>query len=140
MISKIRKFLWNSLAEFYPKFLRSFYGMDISKTAIISWRAKLDKSINPRGIHIGENTWILADSVILAHDHSRGLMADTYIGDNCVIGIKSIVFPGLRIGNHVVIGAGSVVTKDIPDHCIAVGNPAKIIKENIRINNKGQII
>ena len=37
--------------------------------------------------------------------------------------------PGVKIGNGVVIGAGSVVTKDIPDNCIAAGNPAKVIRE-----------
>lgn len=39
--------------------------------------------------------------------------------------------PGVTIGNNVVIGAGSVVTKDIPDNKIAYGNPCKIIKDNI---------
>lgn len=51
-----------------------------------------------------------------------------------MIGIRSIILPGVRIGNHVAIGAGSVVVKDIPDHCIAAGNPAKIIKTDITID------
>ena len=38
--------------------------------------------------------------------------------------------PGVTIGNHFVIGAGSVVTKDIPDHVIAYGNPCRVIREN----------
>ena len=38
--------------------------------------------------------------------------------------------PGVTIGNHVVIGAGSVVTKDIPDHVIAYWNPCRVIREN----------
>lgn len=44
------------------------------------------------------------------------------------IGANSVVLPGVQIGNHSVIGAGSVVTKDIPPYSVAVGNPAKIIK------------
>ncbi|WP_288723348.1 hypothetical protein [uncultured Bacteroides sp.] len=44
--------------------------------------------------------------MILAHDHCRGLKIDTYIGDNCVIGVRSIILPGLCIGNQVVIGGG----------------------------------
>lgn len=40
------------------------------------------------------------------------------------------ILPGVTIGNNVVIGAGSVVTKDIPDNVIAVGNPCRVIKEN----------
>ncbi len=41
-----------------------------------------------------------------------------------------IILPGVTIGNDVVIGAGSVVTKSIPDHVIAYGNPCRVIKEN----------
>ena len=52
------------------------------------------------------------------------------IGDNVWIGGGAIIMPGVTIGNHVVIGAGSVVTKDIPDHVIAYGNPCRVIREN----------
>ena len=69
--------------------------MDIGKICHISWKAHLDKSVNPKGIHIGDNTWILNGAMILAHDHCRGLKADTYIGSDCVIGVYSIVMPGL---------------------------------------------
>jgi acetyltransferase-like isoleucine patch superfamily enzyme len=71
----------------------------------------------------------------MAHDHCRSIKTDTYIGHDCVIGVNSIIMPGVKIGNEVVIGSGSVVTKDIPDNCIAVGNPAKVIKTNIHVYN-----
>ena len=48
------------------------------------------------------------------------------IGDNVWIGGNTVICPGVHIGNNVVIGAGSVVTKDIPDWSIAVGNPCKV--------------
>lgn len=51
------------------------------------------------------------------------------IGDDCWIGGNAIICPGVTIGNGCVIGAGAVVTKDIPDHSMAVGNPAKVIKK-----------
>ena len=51
------------------------------------------------------------------------------IGDNVWIGGNACIMPGVTIGNNVVIGAGSVVTKDIPDNVIAAGNPCKIIRE-----------
>ena len=52
------------------------------------------------------------------------------IGNNVSIYTGAIVIGGITIGDHVNIGAGSVVTKSIPDHCTVVGNPAKIIKQN----------
>jgi len=51
------------------------------------------------------------------------------IGDNCWIGAGAIIMPGVTIGDRTTIGAGSVVTKDIPSDCVAVGNPARVIKE-----------
>ncbi|MDY0930474.1 sugar O-acetyltransferase [Chryseobacterium sp. CFBP8996] len=50
------------------------------------------------------------------------------VGDNVWFGGNVVVLPGVSIGNNSIIGAGSVVTKDIPDHVIAVGNPCKVIK------------
>ena len=50
------------------------------------------------------------------------------IGDNVWIGGNVIVLPGVKIGSNCTIGAGSVVTKDIPDNSVAVGNPCKVIK------------
>lgn len=52
----------------------------------------------------------------------------TIIGDNVWIGDKATILPGLTIGDGCVIGANSVVSKDIPQYCIVAGNPAKIIK------------
>lgn len=50
------------------------------------------------------------------------------VGDNVWIGGGVQVMPGVTIGSNVVIGGGSVVTKDIPDNCVAVGNPCKVIR------------
>ena len=54
---------------------------------------------------------------------------DVTIGDNCWIGGNVVICPGVRIGNNVVIVAGSVVTKDIPDWSVAAGNPCKVIRK-----------
>lgn len=51
------------------------------------------------------------------------------IGDNVWIGGNTVICPGIHIGNNVVIGAGSVVTKDIPDWTVAAGNPCRIIRK-----------
>lgn len=52
-----------------------------------------------------------------------------HIGKNCWLGAGVIVLPGITIGDNVVIGAGSVVTKDIPDNVVAVGNPCRVLRE-----------
>lgn len=135
---QLRRILWGIAVDLYPCYLRWRYGMDIGKHCRVSWKAHLDKSINPKGIHIGDNTWVLSGAMILAHDHCRSLKADTYIGKNCVIGARSISMPGLSIGNQVVIG-GSMVAKSIHSNCIAAGNPAKILKENVNVQN-GKIL
>ena len=51
------------------------------------------------------------------------------IGDNVWVGGNVVITPGVKIGNNVVIGAGSVVTKDLPDNVIAVGNPCRVLRE-----------
>lgn len=51
------------------------------------------------------------------------------IEDNVWIGDKAIILPNVTIGKGSIIGAGAVVTKDIPPYCIAVGNPAKVIRK-----------
>lgn len=135
----MRRFLWKVYTQIYPCFLRQFYKMDIGKNCRIAHTAHLDKSINPKGIHIGNETWILREAMILAHDHCRGIKANVIIGDDCVVGIRSIVMPGISIGNQVVIGGGSVVTKSFPSNCVIAGNPAKIVREGIKVKN-GKII
>lgn len=137
----MRKLIYNILTQLYAKYLQVIFKMDIGQNTIVHHTARVDKSINPKGIHIGENCRILRDSVILAHDHCRNLITDTSIGNNCIIGIRAIILPGIKIGNHVLVGAGSVVTKDIPDHCIVVGNPARVVKHGeVKIDNKGRLI
>lgn len=51
------------------------------------------------------------------------------IGNNVWIGDKATILPGVCIGDNVIIGANSVVTKDVPDYVVVVGNPARIIKK-----------
>lgn len=90
-------------------------------------------------IIIGNNTWIAAYCFITDFNHKYAddkklIFEQGYeikpvtIGENVWIGTHVIILPGVKIGDRVVIGAGSVVTKNIPDNCVAVGNPAKVIK------------
>lgn len=54
-----------------------------------------------------------------------------HIGNHVWIGRSAIILKGITIGDGAIIGAGSIVTKSIPSRCLAVGNPARVIKENV---------
>jgi acetyltransferase-like isoleucine patch superfamily enzyme len=70
---------------------------------------------------------------------TRGLYLDTRIGQCCFIGARSVILPGITIGDHSIVGAGSVVTKDVPPNCIVAGNPAKIVREGIMTKRWGRL-
>lgn len=115
-------------------------GYDIKPSTIIEGGVRMD-SLFPKGVHIGENTLVASNCSILSHDHCKRVdnnqpyLVHTYIGKNCFIAIKSIILPGVKIGDEVIVGAGSVVTKDVPSNCIVAGNPAKIIRTGIKMND-----
>ena len=135
----MRKRLWLLFVSIYPWYLRTVYGMHIGKNCRISWRAHLDKSVNPKGIYIGDYTQVLSGAVIMSHDYCRGIIADVHIGAHCVIGGHSIIMPGITIGDEVVVGIGSIVTKDVQSNSIVAGNPARIIRSDVRVH-KGKIL
>lgn len=105
-----------------------FYGMDIHPTCRISLKANLDKT-NPRGVHIGEYSYVAFGAVILTHDFINNVHVDTFIGKKCFVGCNSIILPGIRVGDNVVVAAGSVVSQNIPNNSLVAGNPAKIIRK-----------
>ncbi len=119
-------------------YYRKIWGMDLHKSCRFSLSVKFDKTY-PRGIHVGEESYIAFEVAVLSHDMTRGLYLDTHIGKRCFVGGRSIIMPGVHIGDGSIIGAGSVVTKDIPSYCIAVGNPAKVIKNKIQSGIYGRL-
>lgn len=137
---KIKFFLFvkiiNGISVFYHRNIR---GVEVGKHCIIHRKAKID-GINPHGVHLGDYVHIAQNSLILAHDAYRNYSnqyVDTKIGHHVNIGWGAVINPGLTLGNHVIVGANAVVTKDVPDGCIVAGNPAKIIKVGIKLNDHG---
>ncbi len=115
-------------------------GVHVGRGSRISRSVLIDDS-RPDLITIGKNVWITAGCQLLCHQRNlkeyqkdKPVMDCTLIykpiiiKDGAHIGIGSIIMPGVTIGKCAVVGAGAVVTKDVPDYCLAVGVPAKIIK------------
>jgi acetyltransferase-like isoleucine patch superfamily enzyme len=134
-LSFLRKLLVGSRLKFF----RSVMKMDIHPTVEMSLSAKPDMTF-PKGVHIGEYTYVAFGARILTHDRTRGMYLHTHIGKNCFIGGESLILPGITIADNCVIGAGSVVTKDVPARSMVAGNPAKVIRSDIEVGTYGRFL
>jgi len=116
---------------------------NIERGVILESKLVLDK-VYPAGIHIGAHTLVGSHALILCHEHVKRdprdprnpWVAETRIGRRCFIGVRATILPGVRIGDEVVVGASAVVSKDVPSHCVVVGNPARIVKEDIQMDDR----
>jgi acetyltransferase-like isoleucine patch superfamily enzyme len=113
------------------------WGMDLHPTCSFSLSVKFDKTYPP-GMHVGAESYIAFGVAILSHDMTRGLYRHTRIGSRCFIGARSIILPGVEIGDGSVVAAGSVVTKSVPPRSIVAGNPAQIIRSEIDVGPYGR--
>lgn len=95
---------------------------------------------DPELISFGNNVMIASEVSFITHDIVNSMISRCgigvnikntggviEIGNNVMVGAKSIIMPNVRIGNNVVIAAGSIVTKDIPNNSVVGGIPAKVI-------------
>jgi len=88
------------------------------------------------GVHIGARTRISTGCSIASITHSEaiatrnhGIELPVVIEEDCWLGTGAIVLPGVRIGRGSIIGAGAVVTKDVPPLSVALGVPARIVRQ-----------
>lgn len=143
-------FLWyvSSYFPLLPSFMFDKYrakiwkwmGVKIGKDVRLGYGIYLDVDGCKR-LTIGDNASITAECLVLLHRRNvklyrQGMLQhdlpylelEIHIEENATIGMRSVILPGVTIGKGAVVGAGSVVTKDVPPYSVVVGNPAKVIK------------
>ena len=140
----VKSWIYHSLAYSAPlpswsiKFQKS-RGVKIGKNCHFSPYVLIDL-LHPELITIEDNVTISSNSMIFAHINPTAnefLKKNGYprttkpvlIKKGAVISVGCIIIAGVTIGENSIVGAGSVVTQDIPDYCVAVGNPARVIKK-----------
>jgi acetyltransferase-like isoleucine patch superfamily enzyme len=81
-----------------------------------------------RGVYVSDHSHDFADLERAVLDQPRTKLAPVEIGEGAWLGENVVVGPGVRIGRGAVVGANSVVLTDVPDHAVAVGAPARIVR------------
>ena len=138
MRSRLLKKIIRASGNFWikpPFFCDYGYNIEIGKNVMLNFGCVI---LDVCSVKIGDNTLIGPNSHIYTACHSldacermenREYGKPVSIGSNVWIGGNCVVLPGVSIGDNSIIGAGSVVTKDIPANVIAVGNPCRILRE-----------
>ena len=134
-----------SLEPFAPRKLRPILirkmGCHVGKNTFFGDYVRMDTSYADM-IYIGDYTHITSGCRLLCHqrdltgycvgDNAADLgykTGEIHIGKGVMVGMETIIMPGVTIGDGAIIGAGSIVTRDIPAWTIATGRPAKVVKE-----------
>ncbi|MEM3143899.1 MAG: acyltransferase [Candidatus Nitrosotenuis sp.] len=140
----LRTWILHSLAYSLPLpnfviFLQRARGVKIGKGCHFSPYVLVDL-LYPEMITIEDNVTVASNVMIFAHvNQTTNLFLKTHgyprvvkpvnIRSGAIIGPGSIITAGVTIGENSIVGAGSVVSQDVPDHCVVLGNPARVIKK-----------
>lgn len=126
--SGVGKKIGNIYRVYYKVLFNYLLGIDIPDTTTIGFGFNV---FHGQGLVISSDT-IIGDNVTVRQNTTIGNSVpgskSPRIGNNVNIGANVVIIGDVSIGNNVTIGAGTVVVKTIPDGCVVVGNPAKIIK------------
>lgn len=112
-------------------------GCHLASEVDVSWSARLIAP-GPGAIAIGNATTIGPLALVCAAG-ADGTAAPVRIGERCFIGGNALIGPGVTIGDGVVVAGGAVVLRDLPDNCVAAGNPARVIRNGIDAGRFGRL-
>ena len=145
-MERLRIRILHHLARHIPgsKFRVIFHkwrGVKIGRNVFIGLDVHLDDS-SPNNIIIENGAFITAGTLILVHQRNLEKYGqNSWVGDckfstkpvhikkGAHIGVRSVIMPGVTIGKGAIIGSKSLVTKDVPDYCLALGSPARVVKK-----------
>jgi len=120
--------------------------VEIQKNATIGKNCKISShTFICEGVHIEDNVFIGHNVTFINDKYPRSVnkkgklqteldwnVIETYVKEGASIGSSATILCGITIGENAIVGAGSVITKDVPPNCVVAGVPARIIKEKIK--------
>ena len=110
-------------------------GANIARSAEVGYLVLID-NLYPEKVFVEDNATLAARSTILAHDESMAYtgrgperILETRISRRAFVGVHAVILPGVTVGPNSIVGAGSVVTHDVPEGATVVGVPARILEQ-----------
>jgi acetyltransferase-like isoleucine patch superfamily enzyme len=136
-VKSVRNFIFIQLARYSPVLplknwiYRRLLGMKVGEHTAFALMVMVDVFF-PERITVGNNTIIGYNTTILTHEYliKEYRLGDVVIGSHVMIGANTTILPGVTIGDHAVIAAGSVIHKDVPAYAFVGGNPMREIKRS----------
>lgn len=135
-VKAVRNFICIQIARYCPILpwknwiYRNILGMRVGEHAAFALMVMVDVFF-PERISVGRNSIIGYNTTILTHEYliKEYRLGDVRIGEHVMIGANTTILPGVEIGDHAVVAAGSLVHKDVPAYAFVGGNPMKIIEQ-----------
>ncbi|MFZ4381375.1 MAG: acyltransferase [Sandarakinorhabdus sp.] len=120
------------------RWLKLRSGVEIDPTASISLSSRFMAG-PPGSVQVGAHSLIAFKTLLDARDLASGAINPIRIGQRCFIGGGSMIMPGVTVGDESIVAAGAVVFDDVPPRSIVAGNPARVVRSDIKVGHFGRL-